>query len=468
MANHSRRSWFRVAGLMTLCFPAWISSSAEATPPFSTSNPPAPDLPLPSVAELAECNNRFAVAMLNELAKTSKDKNLFFSPFSIHTALLMTAEGARGDTSLQMGETLQLREAWKLEDRTNPWDLTIPREQIRAIMSRLSKSDPYVLSMANAIWVEKTLPLNPEFQKVTRTFYGTQAANPSDFKRQHEKERQRINQWVASQTHDKIQKLLTQGSIEPSTRAVLVNAIYFKGFWVSPFKKKNTTDQTFHLASGQTAKVRLMQQQFEVGVRYGAFEGNGSYFETPQRVPARSGGESAYPGDDGFQVVEIPYNGDGIAMTILLPRTPTGLTNLLSNITSESLTQWHEALQAREVNVLLPRFSMETQLDLKSTLQAMGMSIPFNCSPGVADFSEMTLSGQDNVCIGKAIHQTVVDVNEEGTEAAAATGVIMAPTSAPAFKDFVPEFRADRPFVFLIRDTTSGIVLFVGCMNQPK
>jgi serine protease inhibitor len=303
---------------------------------------------------------------------------------------------------------------------------------------------------------------------VTRNFYGTQGATPSDFKQRHDQERQRINEWVASQTRDKIKNLLEKGSIDSSTRMVLVNAIYFQGFWISPFKKSNTTSQPFHLASGNKINARLMQQRFEVGVRYGAFRGDGTFFETPEQVPPQAQPSSLYPADDGFQMVEIPYNGDGMVMTILLPRKPNGLPDLLSKITSESLKRWHESLVARETDVLIPRFRMETKLELRKTLEAMGMSIPFNCSPGVADFSGISSGDQGNLCIAKAIHQAMVEVNEEGTEAAAATGIILAPTSAPVFENFVPEFRADRPFVFLIRDTTSGIVLFVGCMHQPS
>jgi serine protease inhibitor len=299
------------------------------------------------------------------------------------------------------------------------------------------------LRVANAIWVEQSMPLKPEFLEVTKKFYGTNGASSSDFIKQSEQERKRINQWIATETKDKIRDLLSPGTINSDTRMVLANAIYFLGTWRSPFLEANTQPGDFFLASGQTKSTPLMFQAYESGVRYGAFQGNGAPFDTPKMIDFDADPKIGYPEDDGFEIVEIPYNGEGIAMSILLPRTRTGLSSLLSKTSSESLDKWHRKLSDREVLVTLPRFRMETKLELVETLKRLGMKVPFNCT-------------------------SVVDVNEKGTEAAAATAVVMATSAAPIQRKFTPEFRADHPFLFMIRDTRNGLILFLGIFEQPS
>lgn len=248
---------------------------------------------------------------------------------------------------------------------------------------------------------------------------------------------------------------------------VLANAIYFLGTWRSPFNKDNTKPGDFFLASGEKKTTPLMFQRYETGIRYGAFQGNGSFFDTPKMIPVDAETKIGYPGDDGFELVEIPYNGEGIGMSILLPRSRTGLTSLVSTLSSQSLAQWHEKLVDREATVTMPRFRMETKLDLNDTLKRMGMIAAFNSDAGAADFSGITVRPDDRLFITNVIHQAMVDVNEKGTEAAAATAVTMATASAPIQRKFTPDFRADHPFLFMIRDTRNGMILFMGIFDGP-
>jgi serine protease inhibitor len=497
----------------------WVLSSMSvvAAPPTATEEP----------SKFSTANNDFALTMLRELDKDNQTANLFYSPFSIMSALMMTMEGARGETALQMGQSLQFVDAWRQDNPTRPWNLATPREQLREIVNGTPKPDapelanlrktlakakddlkgankkveslnqkqdfqgaqkaarnaeeiakrvkqltiqaePYELRVANAIWVEQSMPLKPEFLEVTKKFYGTNGASSSDFIKQSEQERKRINQWIATETKDKIRDLLSPGTINSDTRMVLANAIYFLGTWRSPFLEANTQPGDFFLASGQTKSTPLMFQAYESGVRYGAFQGNGAPFDTPKMIDFDADPKIGYPEDDGFEIVEIPYNGEGIAMSILLPRTRTGLSSLLSKTSSESLDKWHRKLSDREVLVTLPRFRMETKLELVETLKRLGMKVPFNCTSGGADFSGMTTRPEDALCITHVIHQAVVDVNEKGTEAAAATAVVMATSAAPIQRKFTPEFRADHPFLFMIRDTRNGLILFLGIFEQPS
>jgi len=244
--------------------------------------------------------------------------------------------------------------------------------------------------------------------------------------------RKTINAWVEKQTRDKIKDLIQPGVLDSLTRLVLTNAIYFKGDWASPFKKDGTKDGDFFAADGQKVAAPMMHQTGHFG-----------YLD---------GGE--------LQALEMPYKGDALSMVVLLPKAKDGLPALEKKLSATSAVVWIAGLRKQQVQVAMPRFTTTAEFMLKETLSAMGMTDAFSDR---ADFSGM--DGVKDLFISAVIHKAFVDVNEEGTEAAAATAVVMKSTGMPAPP---VEFRADHPFVFLIRDTRSGCILFVGRMANPK
>jgi serpin B len=247
-------------------------------------------------------------------------------------------------------------------------------------------------------------------------------------------------------------------------RMILVNAIYFKGQWNEPFKASATQPELFTMLDGTKAKTPMMRGFLPA--RYAAFNADGSAFDTPRVVGFDTKNQKLYPADDGFVLVDLPYKGNRLAMTLIVPRSAKGLAEVEKKLTGNALALWTEKLQPRNVQVWLPRFKMDTTYELGETLKGMGMKRAFG--EREADFSGMSKSNQEPLHISRVIHKAFVDVNEEGTEAAAATAVIMAvPTSAPATFPFNPEVKADRPFAFLIREIDTGAVLFMGRMTTP-
>jgi serpin B len=367
-------------------------------------------------------NTEFACDLYAKLR--GQDGNLFFSPYSISTALAMTRAGARGETADQMDKTLHF---------------TLKGDKLHAAFGELIKEangDPkdakrgYQLSTANALWGQKGFSFLPEFVKLTKDDYGA-GLNEVDFVGATEDARKTINAWVEKETRDKIKDLLPQGVLTTDTRLVLTNAIYFKGDWASQFKKDLTKEEPFAVAADKKVNAPLMHQK--ATFRY-------------------------YDGGS-FQALEMPYAGKDLAMVVLLPKKADGLPDLEKDLTADRLTGWVGKLNEAEVDVALPKFKTTSQFSLKPTLSEMGMSQAFT---NAADFSGM--DGKKDLQITDVIHKAFVDVNEEGTEAAGATGVIVGLKSERAP---TPEFRADHPFVFLIRDTRSGGVLFLGRVADP-
>ncbi|HEY5505792.1 MAG TPA: serpin family protein, partial [Sedimentisphaerales bacterium] len=252
-----------------------------------------------------------------------------------------------------------------------------------------------------------------------------------DFSTQTEPARKTINAWVESKTRDKIKELIKPGMLDSMTRLVLTNAIYFKGKWESPFKPERTEDSPFVLPDGQKVNVLMMNQT-------GKFD----YMET-----------------NDIQVLEMPYVNNDLSMVILLPKKFDGVKDLEREFTSENLAGWLAKIHKREVRVFIPRFKMTSEFELARVLGAMGMPDAFS---GKADFSGM--AGNKDLFISAVVHKAYVDVNEEGTEAAAATGVAMKLTS---IREPLPVFRADHPFIFLIRDNQTGSILFLGRLENP-
>jgi serpin B len=377
-----------------------------------------------AVRAVVEGNNRFALDLYARL-RTGGSGNLFFSPGSLSTALAMTSAGARGRTAEQMAEVLHFR---------------LPQEELHRAFAALQvtwaadgQEAGYRLSVANRLWGQEGFDFRPAFLATTREHYGAELAQV-DFARQAEQSRRWINAWVKEQTQGKIRDLIPPGVLDAMTRLVLTNAIYFKGDWTEPFRKEATQEAPFHVSARQQANVLLMHRQDDL--RYWA--------------------------GDGLKVLELPYGKGNLAMVVLLPDEVEELADLEDQLTSENLTRWLSGLRKQEVRVSLPRFTLTWQFQLADVLKAMGMDRAF--TPGEADLSGM--SSEEELFLSAVIHKSFVDVNEEGTEAAAATGVAVKAVSA--IPEGPVEFRADHPFVFLIRDNRTGSLLFLGRLRNPR
>lgn len=349
--------------------------------------------------------------------------NLFLSPFSVSTALAMTAAGARGATFAEMEKVLHLPKA--------------APAAFGAVLKSVNgtETDPkkrgFELSTANALWAQKGYPWRAEYKAAVATDFGAGLFDV-DYKSDPETARGAINAWVEKETREKIKDLLPKGTVTGLTRLVLTNAIYFKGDWADPFKKEHTKAAPFLLANGTKAEAQLM-------FRSGGFD----YAET-----------------ETYQALELPYAGKRLGMVVVVPRKPDGLPAVEKGLTGEALAALVKGLRReRTVRVYLPRFKVEKVLTLNEPLQQLGMKAAF----ARADFGGMHTGGED-LNISAVVHKAFVDVNEKGTEAAAATGVVVGLASAPVQPK---EVRADRPFLFLIRDRETGSVLFMGRLSEP-
>ncbi len=425
--------------------------------------------PSEAVKLTSRASNDFACDLFRAVTQGSGDENAFFSPWSISSALAMTMEGARYDTALEMGQVLRLpkdlrhggERPWRLE----PYHLGFADMQRRcATKSDGPKGAAFDLNIANALWGEKTYPFDPKFAEAIGGHYGTDVVQPVDFIKNFPAERIKINSWVEKQTKNKIKDIIPTMRPEEARliRLILVNAIYFKGDWVTSFDKKHTQEEPFLRADGTKNNAKLMQAT--LSARYAAFQADGAYFETPH---FRDGNAKLYPDGDSFQIAELPYKGGKLAMTVILPRNPKGLSAIEKNLSADKLGLWLSRLEARTVQVKLPKFRMETSYGLGEVLGKMGMKKAFD--PDRADFSGMTTSRSEEhrLHISKVLHKAFVDVNEEGTEAAAATAVIMSKRKSKGATPFNPDFYADRPFLFMIREIDTGAILFMGRMATP-
>jgi serpin B len=439
--------------------------------PFSTEHGPVPQSDrLQALPELTAATNAFALRLLARLDPESGE-NAFVSPLSIQLALCMALEGARGRTASEMGRALQFPPSLARGDDRQPWNMDVLRQQVQAFdeWSRTAGAVPAEepeLQMANALWVDKAYPLEASYAERLAAFYGGSKAEEVDFGQAPDVQRQRINQWVSDNTRDKIQELLAPGTIDRSTQLVIANAIYFKGVWKEPFDVEQTRSEEFSLAEGSKISAPMMHARQFSKARYAAFHSDGQLFPTPGTINLDSDRPEAYPAEDGFQVVELDYSGDDISMLLLLPMSVSGLPALLEGLTDQRLASITSQLAKREVHLTLPKFKMESSYELNAPLQELGMQLAFT---GQADFSGMTssLSAEDRLMIALVAHKAFVEVNEQGTEAAAATGVVMSRTSISAVMPFIPEFRADHPFLFIIRERHSGLILFVGRLEKP-
>jgi serpin B len=373
---------------------------------------------------VADSNNRFALDLYGKL-KEGGD-NLFYSPYSISTALAMTYAGARGRTAEQMAGTLHLELP---ADRLHP-----ACAGLIASLNEAGDKGGFQLHVANRLWGQKGETFLPEFITLTDRLYRAPLSE-LDFARDPDAARTTINGWVEQQTERKIKDLIQKSDLTPATLLVLTNAIYMKADWVVKFEKQATADAPFFAPGGREIKVPTMHRTD----RYGY-------------------GESG-----NLQLLEMPYKGERLAMVVVLPREKDGLADLEKGLTREKLGGWLESLKSQRVKLSLPKFKATRRFRLADALVSLGMSDAFR--PGVADFSGM--NGKHDLFISSVIHMAFVSVDEEGTEAAAATAVGMAMAAAPIPEE-IPEFRADHPFVFLIRDRQTGAILFMGRVTDPK
>lgn len=384
----------------------------------------APSSPPADLAEAVNGSNAFAVDLYAQLS--GQPGNLFFSPESISTAFGMAYAGARGQTATQMA---------------NVFHFTLPPDRLHPAMGALlagmnAQHKGYELHVADALWAQQDASFESNYLKLVQSDYGA-GFHRVNFKVSPESVRATINAWIEKQTNGKIRDLLSPGVLNPATRLVLTNAIYFKGNWHDQFDAEATQKEEFHLSATQWVMAPMMH---------------------------RTGGYSYYDGGT-FQALKLPYAGDEISMVVLLPKDKEGLAALEKSFTTGAASDWIRKLEPVDKVILtLPRFTMTQQFELSSALGAMGLSQAFSDS---ADFSGMT--GKPDFAISAAIHKAFIDVNEQGTEAAAATSIVM---RATAMRREVPEpppivFRADHPFLIILLDARSGSMLFLGRVADP-
>jgi len=386
-------------------------------------------LPLLLAAALPGADSRITPAMNAFTTASYKqlmggDANLILSPFNIATALSMVLAGARGQTAVEIQSVLRLH-----YDSTYDSALGV----LLADLTKAGNTAGNELHTANGLWVQRGFAIQTAFENTLANNYHA-PLTPLDFIANPEAARSRINRWTEEQTKQKIQNLLPDGSLDAQTRLVLTSAIYFYGKWQDPFVTSRTQPAPFTLPAGATTQANFMNQTSNFG-----------YIETPSA-----------------QILEMRYAGTGIAFDVLLPTTLTGLPDLEKSLTLENLTGWLGRLATRNVQVSLPKFRAESQFSLRQALSTMGMPTSFT---GKADFSG--IDPKRGLAISEVVHKAFVDVSEQGTEAAAATGITMR-TTAMRMPEQAVVFRADHPFLFLIRDTRTGVVLFIGRLTTPR
>jgi len=385
-----------------------------------------PDVSESDLTTQVSGNSYFAFDLYQPLREGND--NLFYSPYSISLALAMTYAGARGETARQMADTLHFN---LNQDRLHPVFNSLDIElNKRGEGARGKDGEGFKLNIVNAIWGQKDYKFLSGFLDIIAQNYGA-GLRPLDFASELEKSRLTINNWVSDQTNEKIEDLIPQGVLNPATVLVLTNAIYFNAAWQYPFNENQTEDGPFYLLDGNTVTVPMMSNT----ELYGYTEG------------------------DDYQAVELPYDGSELSMVILLPQT--GQFEAFENtLDGKQVADIIRGIGHQQVALTMPKFTYESKFMMKKTLSDMGMSDAF--LGGIADFSG--INGERSLFIDEVIHQSFVDVDEAGTEAAAATAVIIAESAAPAEPKQV---TIDRPFIFLIRDIETGTILFVGRVLNP-
>lgn len=363
--------------------------------------------------------NRFGVALHKTLPKPAE--NLVYSPFSVAAAMSMTLAGARGKTAAEISSALGFN---------RPESAHEDMKDLIASLTTGAGSD--TLAIANALWPQRGAPILEAFTQTLKNNYHAESKQ-MDFQNAADPSRLEINRWVASHTSGKIPDLLGPGSVGTRTRLVLTNAIYFKGAWAAEFDPKRTSEETFYLNGGSTLQASMMHRE----------------------------GRYAYRADGDMQVLEMPYKDGRLSMVVLLPAARDGLAQLESRLSAENLRAWAQAGPVRTVDVTLPKFKLASGFSLNEALGRLGIQDAFS---DTADFSG--INGNRTLSLTAVLHKAMIEVNEEGTEAAAATGAVIGLTSTMQPESAV--FRADHPFLYLIQDRKTRCVLFAGRVVNPK
>ncbi|XP_054982928.1 serpin B6 [Sorex araneus] len=375
------------------------------------------------MGSVQEVNGAFALDLLKKLCEDNPG-NVFFSPMSISSALAMVFLGAKGSTAEQMSQALCfIRSKGDIH------------QGFQSVLSDVNKTGTqYLLRTANRLFGARDFEILSPFKESCLKFYHAEMEQ-LDFAGASEESREHINSWVAQKTEDKIKNLLAPGVVNSLTALILVNAIYFKGNWEKKFQKENTQEKPFKVSKTETKPVQMMYQ--------------------------KSTFPMTYIGEIFTQILVLPYASNELNMIIMLPDENTDLKTVEEALTYERFAEWTrpDMLDAEEVEVLLPRFKLEEDYDLKGVLGALGMRHAFE--PAAADFSGM--ASRQGLCLSKAVHKAFVEVNEEGTEAAAATAAVMMLRCAR----IVPRFCADRPFLFFIQHCQTQSLLFCGRFSGP-
>ena len=414
-----------LAMIMALPLVSCTQPSAEAMVAHSdVERVVSPHVDTADLKELVEGNTAFALDLYQILR--GEEGNLIFSPYSISLALAMTYAGSRGETEHQMADTLhftlsqsQLHPAFNMVDL----ELASRGEDVDEQLG-----EAFRLNIANSIWGQRGYDFLPEFLDVLALNYGA-GLRLVDYMEAPEEARQIINHWVSDLTEERIKDLIPQGAIDPVTKLVLANAIYFNAGWFYPFEEGQTRDGDFNLLGGGQVSVPRMSQSKILG----------------------------YAEGEGYQAVALPYVGGEMAMVVLLPRVDY-FEVFEDSLSSEFLSDILQSLEMRDVALTMPKYEFESSFQLSDKLIEMGMPNAF----GDADFSGMT--GTRELFISEVVHKAFISVDEEGTEAAAATAVIMPVLAAPTP---AVEVTIDRPFIYMIRDLQTGTILFVGRVLNP-
>jgi len=386
----------------------------------------SPDVGTSDLTYLVDGNTAFTFDLYQALSE--KDGNLFYSPYSISLALAMTYAGALGETERQMADTLHfILTQNHLHPAFNALDLELAS---RGEGAEGKDKEGFRLNIVNAIWGQEDYKFLSEFLDILAENYDA-GLRLLDFINAPEESRVTINNWIADQTEGRIEDLIPQGVIDALTRLVLTNAIYFNAAWLNPFDEDTTKDGTFHLLDGSKVIVPMMRQTESLG----------------------------YAEGEGYQAVELPYDGRELSMVILLPNTGQ-FEEFEKSLDANHVGGIIQNMKYTHVALTMPRFEFESEFNLGDTLAAMGMPIAFSAA---ADFSAMT--GSRDLFIAEVLHKAFVSVDEAGTEAAAATAVVMKLTAMP---DEPVEVTVDRPFIFLIRDIETGAILFAGRVVDPS
>jgi serpin B len=415
----SKKTLFEaVSLLLALLAVIFVFGCSESPSGAKKGNPDELIVDLSSVEKaLVQSDNRFGFKLFNEIVKEEEDKNVFISPLSVAMALGMTYNGASGETQKAMQQTLEL----------NGLSLEEVNQSYKHLIELLTSLDPKVkFQIANSIWYRLGVPFKSGFIDLCKKYF-TALVTSLDFA--DPKAAKTINGWVDENTNGKIKEIV-DSPIDPAMVMFLINAIYFKGTWTYQFEEKETRDDLFNLPDGTRKSCKMMKRE----------------------------GTFRYLANADFQAVDLPYGDGDFSMTVFLPHPNKDIDLLITEFNQENWGKWINGFSEQDLTLQFPRFTLEYEVKLKAILATLGMEVAFD--PGQADFTRM-YEGSERVYINQVKHKTFVQVNEEGTEAAAVTSVEMMVTSVGLW------MKVDRPFVFVIRENQSQTILFVGKIVDP-